>query len=72
MYKVRVVENHRAETITISGTNRRKRVVDEQKINFLAVELVDLAEVKDLGIDFADKKVYQLINDANKAKYYYD
>lgn len=27
--------------------------------------------VKDLEIDFANKKVFQLINKANKAKYYY-
>lgn len=72
MYRVRAVEDHGAGTLTISGTDGRKRVVDGQEANFLAVELVDLAEVKDLGIDLADEEVYQLINDANKAEYYYN
>lgn len=67
-----VVEDHKAKTFIISETDGCKRVVDGQEINFLAVKLVNLAEIEDLEIDLVDKKVYQLIDDANKAEYYYD
>lgn len=66
------VENHEARTLTISSTNRCKKIVDEQKTNFLVVKLIDLAEIEDLEMDLADKKVYQLIDNANEAEYYYD
>lgn len=72
MYYVYTVENYRAGTLTISGINGLQRVVDGQKANFLAVELVDIFEIEDWGIYLANKKVNQLINEDNKAKYYYD
>ena len=72
MYRVRAVENHGAGTLTISGTDELKRVVDGQKADSLAIELVNALEVENLGMDLADEKVYQLIDKANKAKYYYD
>lgn len=72
MYRVRAIENHRAGTLTISGTNRIKRVVDGQEANSLAVELVNTFEVEDLGIDLANEKVYQLLNKVNNTEYYYD
>ncbi len=72
MYRVRVVEDHRAGTLTISGTNGLKQVVHDQEADSLAVELVDTFEVEDLGMDLTDKEVYQLINEANNAEYYYD
>lgn len=65
-------EDHKVGTLIISNTDKYKKVVDRQKANFLAIELVDLAKVEDLGIDLTDKKVYQLIDHANKAEYYYD
>lgn len=72
MYRVCAVEDHRAGTLTISGTDGLRRVVDSQEADSLAVKLVDTFEVEDLRMDLADKEVYQLINEANKAKYYYD
>lgn len=72
MYRVYAIEDHRAETLTISGTDRLKQVVDGQKADSLTVELIDTFEIEDLGIDLADKEVYQLINEANNAEYYYD
>ena len=47
MYYVYTVENYRAGTLTISGINGLQRVVDGQKANFLAVELVDIFEIED-------------------------
>lgn len=58
--------------MTISGTNSLKRIVDGQEANSLIVKLVDAIEVEDLGIDLADKEVYQLIKEANEAKYHYN
>ena len=72
MYQVRAVEDHGAGTLTISSTDRLKRLVDGQEADLLAVELVDTFRVEDLGIDLADEEVYQLINKANNAEYYYD
>ena len=72
MYRVRAVENHGAGTLTINGTDELKRVVDGQEADSLAVELVDAVEVEDLGMDLADEKIYQLIDKANEAKYYYN
>lgn len=72
MYRVRAVEDHGAGTLTISGTDGLKRVVDGQEADSLAVELVDAFEVEDLGMDLADEEVYQLIDKANEAEYYYD
>lgn len=57
IYRVRVIEDNRAETLTISSINQFKRVVNSQEANFLAIELVDALEVEDLGMDFADKEV---------------
>lgn len=34
--------------------------------------MVNTLEIEDLKIDLADKKEFQLINNANEAKYYYD
>lgn len=42
--------------------------MDGQKANFLIVKLVNLAKIQDLRINLVDKKVYQLIDNANKAK----
>lgn len=58
--------------LTISSTIGYKGVVDGQEISFLEVELVDITEIKDLEIDWIDTKVYQLMNNTNKAKYYYN
>ena len=55
MYGVHAVEDHAAGTMTISGTDGLKRVVDGQEAYSLAVELVDVLEVEDLGIDLADE-----------------
>lgn len=71
MYKMLVVKNHWIKTFIISSTNRCKKVVYKQKTNFLVVKFVDLANIKDLEIDLADKKLYLLDNDANKVKYCY-
>ncbi len=72
MYRVRVVEDHGAGTLTIYGIDRLKRVVDGQEADSLAVELVDALEVENLGMDFDDEEVYQLIDEANEAEYHYD
>lgn len=58
MYQVRIVENHGAGTLTISGIVRLKRVVDSKNADLLAVELVDTFGVENLEIDLADKKIY--------------
>ena len=58
MYRVHAVEDHEAGTLTISGTDWLKRVVDGQEADSLAVELVDALEVEDLGMDLADEEVY--------------
>lgn len=68
MYRVRAVEDHGARTLTIGGTDRLKRVVDDQEADSLAVELVDTFEIEDLEIDITDEKVYQLIGEANEAE----
>lgn len=51
-----IVKDHRVQILTISDINRRKRIIDGQKTKFLLVELGDLAEVKDQGIDLQMKK----------------
>ena len=66
------VEDHGARTLTISGTDGLKRVVDRQEADSLAVELVDIFEIEDLGMDLAHEELYQLIDEANKAEYYHD
>lgn len=53
---MRVVENYKNKTFTIYNINRF------QKITFLAVKLIDTLEIEDLRINFANKKIYQLIN----------
>lgn len=72
MYQVCAVEDHGAGTLIISGTDGLKRVVNGQEANLLAVELVDIFGIEDLGINLANEKVYQLINKANNAEYCYD
>ncbi len=72
IYRVQAVEDHRAGTLTISGTDRLKRVVDGPKADSLTFELVDALEVEDLGMDLADEEVYQLIDEANEAEYHYN
>lgn len=67
-----MVENHKARNLTINNRDECKRIVNRQKTNFLAIELVNLTEVKDLKINLTDEQIYQLINNANKAKCYYD
>ena len=72
IYRVQAVEHHRARTLTISGTDRLKRVADGQEADSLTVKLVDALEMEDLGMDLADEEVYQLIDEANEAEYHYD
>lgn len=69
---MRIIKDHKVKTLTISSKNVYKKGVNRQKANFLVIKLVDLVEIEDLKINFANKKVYQLINDTNKAKYYYN
>lgn len=71
IYRVLVIKVHKAKTFTINGRNEHKRVVDGQKANFFIVKLMNLAEIEDLRINLTDKKIYQVINDANKTEYYY-
>ncbi len=54
-YRECAVEDYGAGTLTISGIDGLKRVVDSQEADSLAVELVDALEVEDLGMDFADE-----------------
>lgn len=49
-----------------------KKVDNGQEADFLAVGQINALEVEYLGINLADKKIYQLIDKANKANYYYD
>lgn len=72
MYRVYIIKDNRAETFIMSSIDKYKKVIDKQKANFLVVKFINLAEFEDLGIDLANKEVYQLINDANKAEYYYN
>lgn len=72
MYKICVVKDHGAGTLTISCTDGLKRVFDDQKANFLAVGFVNDLKLEDLGINLADEEVYQLIVKANKAEYSYN
>lgn len=72
MYQVCAVKNHGARSLTIRDIDQGKKVIDSQKVDMLMVELVDIFEVEDLEMDLADKKVYQIINKTNNAKYYYD
>lgn len=69
MYRVCAVEDYGAGTLTISGIDKQKRIVDGQEANPLAVQLVDRFEVEDLEIVMIDKEIYQLIDNANKAEY---
>lgn len=70
---MRTIENYRTLlTLIISGINMVEKIVVGQKTNILAFELVDTFEVKDLKIDLANKKIYQLINKANNAEYLYN
>lgn len=55
MYRVRAIEDHGAGTLTISGTDGRKKIVNGQEAKFLAVEQVDTLEVEDLGMYLADE-----------------
>lgn len=48
-----------------------KQGFNSQEPDSLAIEFLDTFQIKDLKIDLADKKVYQLIKKANSAKYYY-
>lgn len=40
-------------------------LIFSQKPDFFTVKLIDTLEIKGLGINFIDKKLYQLINKAN-------
>ncbi len=71
MYIVRAVEDQGVGTLTISGTDGLKRVVDGQEADSLAVELGDALEIEDLGMVLADEEVYQLIDEANEVEYHY-
>lgn len=51
--------------MTISTINKLKQVIDNQKIDLLAIKLVDIFEIKDLKINFTNKKLDQVINKTN-------
>lgn len=72
MYWVCIIKDHRAKTLTISGTNRIIRIVDGPKVDMLAIELDNTFDIEDFGMDLADKMIQLLINKANNAEYYYD
>lgn len=72
IYRVCIIQDHGARTLIINGINGRKRVVNRQEVNFLVVELVNLAEIENLEIDLADEEVYQLFHDVNEAEYYHN
>lgn len=72
IYRVCAIEDYRTGILTIGSTNKLEKVVDGQKTDFLAIEPVDMLEVKDLRMNLADEMVYELINKANEAKYYYN
>lgn len=72
MYQICAIEDHKAGILTIGVTKGLKQVVDGQETDLLANELVNTFEIKDLEINLADKKVYQLINKANNGKYHYN
>lgn len=56
MYRICAVENHRTRTLTISGENEWKRLVDSQGADFLTVKLDnDALEDKNLKMDLADE-----------------
>lgn len=58
--------------LIISSINELKQVVDNEKADLLDIKLVDKFEIEDLKMNLANKKIYQLINKANNAKYYYN
>lgn len=72
MYRVYIVKNYKAKTFIINSIDKYKKVINRQKANFLVVMFINLAGFENLRINLVDKKVYQLINDANKAEYYYN
>lgn len=72
MYQVCAVKDYGAGSLTMRDIDEGKRVIDSQKVDLLMVELVDIFKVEDLEMDLADKKIYQIINKTNNAKYYYD
>lgn len=47
-------------------------MINNQKTYLLAIELVDMFEIEDLEINLVDKRLYQLINKTNNAKYYHN
>lgn len=72
MYQVCTIKDYGAGTLTISGIDGLKQMVNSQKADFLAIELVDTLKIEDLKMDLAVKKIYQLINKVNNVEYYYD
>lgn len=58
MYRVPAVQDHGVMTLTISGKDRLKRVVNRQEADFSAVKLMNALEVENLKMDLADEKVY--------------
>lgn len=58
MYQVCVVENYGAGTLTISGINQLKRIINGQETDLLAVEFVDTLKLEDLKMDLANKEIY--------------
>lgn len=67
IYKIYAVKNPNISILTINSINKMKRVVNNQEIDFLAIELLDVFEIKDFRINLADKKIDQLIDKTNKA-----
>lgn len=72
MNQIYAVKDYSIGTLTINDINRLKQVVDNQKADLLTIDLVDTFEIEDFKINLAHKKIYQLINKANNAKYYYN
>lgn len=71
LYKIYLVENHRAGTLIIDNIKEQNRVINNQEANFLLIGLINTLRIENLIVNLAYKKIYQLINKANKAKHYY-
>lgn len=65
MYSVYVVKDYKDRVLTISSINGINIIVNDQKADLLAAYLVNIFELKDLGINLADKKIYHLIDKVN-------
>lgn len=54
MYKICTFKDYKTKTLTINSINKLKKVVNGQEINFLAVKLMNVFEIKYLRINFAN------------------